>query len=484
VRIGVIANRSPLAGLREDRLSLAEVLAQSMAAVAPTAAAVTLPILVIAMVGGLAIPIFLAATGLVLMVGYCLTHFARRMTSASGLYSYTAKGLGPVPAFLTGWSSILGYAAAAMASALQGGVYLARLLEQLGVSEASSRLGTSLCIVTLSVTAALVLIRGVALSARLALTLEALSVGLVIAVLGMLAAGRPSASIAPLAETPELATMTTATLLAVMAFVGFESAGTLGVETRRPFRTLPQALVWTPLLLAAIYLGAVVLQQLIFEDHSGSILSSSIPVADLVAAEQRTILSVLLDIGILTSWFACLVGSSSAMVRIMFSMGRERVLPAWFGRTHRRFGTPHAAVGVVMPVLAGVTLILIAAGVSLTDALVAFLTLSAFGYLVSYSLVCLAAPLFLHRLGELTRVPLVVGIATFGLTAFLVVWTVLAQTVSNGGVGAVYLVLMGAGVLWLAILQRRDPGRLDGIGVYDEPVVDDLLDQSYGWGRG
>ena len=41
--------------------------------------------------------------------------------------------------------------------------------------------------------------------------------------------------------------------------------------------------------------------------------------------------------GILTSWNSLLLGAS----RLMFSLARSGMLPAWFGRLHPKYGTPH-----------------------------------------------------------------------------------------------------------------------------------------------
>ena len=55
-------------------------------------------------------------------VGYCVGQFSTRMVAVSGLYSYTVKGLLTVPGIAAGWSVVIGYAAAAMASTLGAGL--------------------------------------------------------------------------------------------------------------------------------------------------------------------------------------------------------------------------------------------------------------------------------------------------------------------------------------------------------------------------
>ena len=58
---------------------------------------------------------------------------AQRMAAVSGLYSYTARGLGPRTAISAGWSAVFGYALVAMASLLAVGTYVVELFVNLGL---------------------------------------------------------------------------------------------------------------------------------------------------------------------------------------------------------------------------------------------------------------------------------------------------------------------------------------------------------------
>lgn len=481
-RIDVIGVRSPLAGLNRRQLAFAEVLAQSVSAVAPSAAAVTLPVLVIAWTGAAALPVFIGAGLLVLMVAYCVTQFARRMTSAGGVYSYTAKGLGPRAAYTVGWSLLIGYGGAAMTSALGGGIYLASLLDTATPLSFTSGL-VAACAVGIAGVAGLLMVRGIRLSARVSLTLEVVSVAFVIAVLALLVGSTPDTPPHQVGGPASFDSVSAALLLAVMSFVGFESATTLGVETRRPFLTVPRALVWTPVVLVALYVAVTAAQVWIFAREPVGLLDSPIPLADLTEDRHRSALAVLLDVGILSSWIACLMGSANALVRVLFTMGREGVLPTRLGRTHPAYGTPWVAIAVTVPVVTGLPLLALASQRSLVDALVSFLTLSAYGYLLSYALVCIATPVFLRRLGELTPPPAVVGVAAFATTVFLVGWNLATRSLDDGGVALAFVGLMLVGWTRLLVLGRRDPGCMDRIGAYDEPVLDDLFEPDSTWER-
>jgi amino acid transporter len=474
-RLGVIRNDSPLVGLHRRQLGFPEVLAQSVAAVAPSAAAVTIPGIVIALAGGAAIWAFVAAAVIVILVGYCVTQFARRMASASGLYSYTAKALGVPAAFTTGWSLMIGYAGAAMASALGGGIYLGSLAGLLGLDHPHSQLTLAICVLLVATAAAALMVGGIQLSARVSLALEVVSVALVLAILVTLILSDSTSAGGTFDVRPGFDGATLGVLLAVTSFVGFESSGTLGAEARNPFTAVPRALLWTPVALAVLYLVAVGAQTTLFEGQPASLLSGGSPVADLAKLQESSVLSFLLDLGIFSSWFACLMGSTNALVRVLFSMGREGVCPSWFGRAHSRFGTPVTSIAAAVPVIAVVPLVVVHLRASLMEVFVDLLTLSAYGYLVSYGLVCIAAPVFLRKLGELTPAPVVVGLSAATVIVFLVCWTITSFGFAHGSFAVVYVVVMLLGWARLGYLRWRRPGVLDEVGVYDEPIASDMM---------
>ena len=97
-----IRSRSPVAGLPRGRLSFVEVLGQSVAAVAPSAVMVTVPVLILPAAGHATVPVFVATTFLFLAVGYYITQFSTRMVAVSGdqvvsyVHNAAAEGMGKI----------------------------------------------------------------------------------------------------------------------------------------------------------------------------------------------------------------------------------------------------------------------------------------------------------------------------------------------------------------------------------------------------
>ncbi|GEL16529.1 APC family permease [Pseudonocardia asaccharolytica] len=469
--------RSPVHGLARRHLGPLDVFAQSVSGAAPAAAMSATPVIVAATAGPATTWSFLVATVLALLIGTCIGRFTRRMAAAGSLYSLTAKGLGPGWAFGCGVALLVGYGALAMAALAGAAIYLDTLIVRAGLGAPGSRpvLVTAVCaLAILAVTLALV---GVRLSARVVLLVEAISISLMVLIFAVLLGSEGSSGVPPADAVPGpgLGGIAAGVLPALAAFIGFEAATALGVEARRPFQTIPRAVQWTAGISGLLYLFAAYTQVVGFADVPGGLAGQTEPVPQLAAAHGRLWLSVLLDLGIAMSFFACALATGSALVRVLFSMARDGIAPAAFGATHRRYRTPHVAIAVALPIAAGVPALLLALGMPAGRVLSELLTVATVGYLVAYLLVCLAAPLFLRRIGELTTPPVVVTAVIVPILLVVLIAFVVSSLGRPLPIVAGLLVVVGA--VWLVWLRLRRPDRLAGIGAYDETVAADVFDE-------
>ncbi|MGY1671695.1 APC family permease [Geodermatophilus sp. SYSU D00710] len=478
-----LPGRSPVAGLRRRRLGLAEVLAQSVATLAPSAAMVAVPSIVLVQAGSRTLPALLCASVLVVLVGWCLTQFARRMAAVGGTYSYTAKGLGPGAALVGGWALVIGYAAVAMGALVGAGIYLAGAV---GVRASTPAVLTG--VVAVGVVVGACAIRGVRVSARVTLALEVVSITLVLVVLAALLAALPAdgGTAAATVDRPvDWPAAAVGVVLWVIAFMGFESSATLGVEARRPLVTVSRAVLWTPVVAGVLFVLATVAQVALLGRAPLEVLTGPAPLAALADRGGLAWLPTALDLGIAASFSAGVAGAVNALARVLFSMGREGVLPRSLGRTHRRFETPHVALAAVLPAVVGVPVAALSLGAGPRAVLTDLLTVSVFGYVVAYALACSAMPAFLRRIGELTLPALVAGLATGGV--WLVGLGVAVVGGSWGGGRTAALVFLGAmvpGLAWFALLRVRSPDRLRAVGVYDQATVGSVLPGSVRDGSG
>jgi amino acid transporter len=465
--------RSPVSGLDRHRLSPLPVLAQSVAAVAPSGAMATIPAIVVGATGSSALLAFLAAMAVCLLVASCIRRFACRMRAAGGLYTFTAKALHPVAALASGWSAIVGYAAVAMAGLVAVGLHLADIAVHLGVP---ADVGPALAVPSLLLAGAAawtLMHRGIRLSATVTLLVECLSIVLVLAVLGVLIAvvlpsARPGQAFSFDIDLPALAL---GTVVALSAFVGFESATTLGVEAHRPLQTVPSALRWTVPAAGVLYLLSVAVQSLALSVPGAP--PAGTPLAGLVSLHEAGMMSIVLDLAVVTSFFSCTLASVNALSRVLFCMGREGVLPARLGRAHPRHRTPSRALATVMPAVLAVPAVFILAGAQ-AHALGDLLTLSAFGYLGSYLACCVGVPLFLRRIGELTRTAALVAALAATSLALVAVYAAARALDERPLVVVVFAAAPLIAAVVGVVLGHRAPQRLARVGIYDETSQEDL----------
>ena len=461
-----LRRRSPVHGLDRRNLGPVEVLAQSVSSAAPAAGMATVPAIVATSAGTATVWSFVLATALAVLVGTCIGSFTRRMAAAGSLYSLTAKGLPPAAAFASGAALLAGYTVLVMAALTGAAIYLQSLLARFG-GPASPVVG-AVIVVVLAAVAAVPVLRGVRLSARIVLAVEAVSIALMLTIFGVLLGSAPLPVPDGAAETG-LGGVAAGVLPALAAFIGFEAATTLGVEARRPFRSVPRAVVGTAVVVGVLVVIAAYTQITLF---AGGLAGQPEPVVALAGAGGPPWLALLLDIGIATSFVACTLATGNALVRVLFSMGRDGIAPRMLGATHRRYRTPHVAIAVALPVVAAVPAALLAAGVPGPEVLTILLTVATAGYLVGYLLVCLAAPLFLRKIDELTVAPVVVTAIT--VPALAVACAAFVLSALGGPVPVTLAALFAGALCWYLYLRWRRPRELAGIGVYDETSAADV----------
>ncbi|MGZ8179518.1 APC family permease [Williamsia sp. SKLECPSW1] len=463
--------RSRLAGLDRRSLGRADVAAQSVAVMAPCAAGATVPLLIAesgaALIGSIVVAVLLAG-----LVSRVLTEFASRLAAPGALYTYAAKGLGPAAGFATAAAMILGYGALAMFTLTETSVYLLRVV---GVDRPSATVVVA-AIATVGLVSTVVLLRGIRASARVGLVVEMVAVTILIAVAVTVVAtvhGRIDLSALTAAPTG-LADFATGVALATCALIGFESAASLSVEARTPLRSVPSA-IRDSLVLGAVVVLVVAVAQGIGRASAPAPLVVDGNLDSLVGRVGEGWLAPVVDLGVVASFLACTIACVTALARLLLSLSREGVLPTGFGSTHVRHKTPVVAITASMTVIVAIPVVVAASGATLTAMVGSLAAAPVIGFIASYVIVSVAAPVFLHRLGEL-RAPIVAvsvaAAAAFGVVGVVFVATIVDTAWGLGAVGA--LIWFLAAAMTYAVLRRRQPERLRLIGVHDTPTRADL----------
>jgi amino acid transporter len=134
---------------------------------------------------------------------------------------------------------------------------------------------------------------------------------------------------------------------AFWSWVGFEMAPNYGEESRNPKKNVPRAMYISVIGLGIFY--AVTSWASLTGYHSFSEAASVAQTNSLnfyfIPAQHHAglLLKDLLSWFIITGSFACGMAFHNTTARYLYSLGRERVLPAVLGRTHPRWHSPHIA---------------------------------------------------------------------------------------------------------------------------------------------
>ena len=386
--------RQSISGLRSECLKFPEVIAQSIANIAPTVTPTINAALVFASAGTGTWFAFVIATVGLFFVCLNINQFARRSASPGSLYAYIARGLGPTAGVITGWSLILAYLFTAMAVMSGFANYADILLSAIGL-----HVSTIFLYAICTGVAWYVAYRDIELSTIMMLGLEGISVGLIL-ILGLIILGKHGFAV----DASQLTLQGTnpgnvvlGLVLAVFSYVGFESATTLGDEAKNPLKNIPRAVIVSTVVSGIFFIIISYIEILGFEGAKVTFDKSTAPLNDLANFAGVGFFGVLISLGAVVSFFACTLASINAGSRIFFSMGRHGIFHSLVGRTHGGHETPHIAVTIaaLLVFLAPASTTLF--GVKVLDNYGYFGTVATYGFLVAYILVSIAAPRYLAR---------------------------------------------------------------------------------------
>jgi amino acid transporter len=382
-------------------------LSPSVAVVAPSASMAAIICLAFVSAGNATWLSYLFAGIGLGFVGLNINQFARLSASPGSLYSYTTMALGPAAGVLVGWGWLVAYVGCGIALAGAAANFMLLLFH--------SPTGAAWPYITYTLAILIpwyVAYRDIKLSAKLMLLLEFTSIALLtLLVLGVFA----KTGVKVYAPQLSLGGFTTkgfflAIVLAVFCNIGFESSTSLGEEAKNPLKTIPRAVI------GAVAIGSTfyVLSSFAIVGGfaaSGTTLDGNADVlATLTSYLHMGWLGPIMTTMVLISALGCTLGSFNAACRIMFAMAHHGVIHKSVAGAHKTHETPHVSVTVC----AAVSLIIgyFCMGYwqcALTDILNDVSTMATYGFLVGFVLICIAAPIYLKRLGKLTLSAIVIS---------------------------------------------------------------------------
>lgn len=389
------STRPVVPDLRRNYLSFPDTMAQSIANIAPTATpALAIP-LVAANAGMGTWFVYLLATVGLALVGMNISAFARRFATSGSMYTYVTRGLGATAGFLSGWGLLAAYLFTAMATLLAFGIFVNQIIGHFGKEVPSILLyavgGGAIWYLAY---------KDIKFSSVLALFLEFVSVGL-IAVMGSIVLANTGFKIDTAQFSLQGVTLSgldLAMVLAVFSFVGFESAATLGKESRNPFWAIPRAIIISTVVVGLFFALMSYIQVVGFGSLS-ELTNSESPMNDLTTKYHVGWFGLLIDFGASISFFSCSLASINAASRIMYAMGRDKIFHESIGRAHSTNQTPHIAVTICSVLNFLVPTLMV--GLKPMDAYGYLGTSATYGFLLVYILISIATTVYLSREGQL-----------------------------------------------------------------------------------
>jgi len=389
-------------GLKREYLAIWEVIAQSVANIAPVAGPTLIIPLVFDSAQGGTWLVYLSATIAMLLVSYHVNTFARKSASAGALYTFVFQGLGPTWGAISGWSLLIAYLGTA-ASVLGGSANYVIVLAHLVVGP---HLDFAVALVAMLAVAGIcwsLAYKDIKLSARFMLLVECCSVGLIllVAFAFLFKTNRVIDHAQLVLAGTNASGIRLGLVLAIFSFVGFESATVLGREAKDPLRSIPRAVVWSVVLAGVFFVFMSYILVLAFRGAAISLGDSNAPLSVLATAAGIPVFGVVIAVGAALSQCACGLASITAAARVTYTMGQHGLLHASTRKVHESHATPHVAVSICSVVAAAVPVVLLLRHVALMDIFGYLGSVATYGFLVAYILIAIGGPFFLRRRGEL-----------------------------------------------------------------------------------
>ncbi len=390
---------SATAQVRSGVLGFPTLVAQSIALISPTMTAVLIVPLTFSYAGNGTWLSYLFAT---LMLGFVVMNlkvFSSRSASAGSMYAYIGRGLGAKSGVLAGWTLLWAYGFIAIAGLTGFSIFVNQFLDAIGVDLSVPAI---VCFAVSALLCWFVAYKDIRVSSLLMLVLEGLSMFLIVALCVTMVVRHGS-----IVDTPQLRLegvsghgLMLAVVTCIFSLVGFESATALGGEAKNPLVNIPRAVRWSLIITGTFFILVSYVEVMGARDHGLSLADLSAPLDSLADAYGVGYLKAPICLGAILSFFSLTLSCVNAGARILMPMARHGMFSGHIGKVHVHNRTPHVAVTAYTAIIFAVVAVLLIFNDPLTifgDAG----TLAAFGFLLVYFMVSVAAPAYLRARGEL-----------------------------------------------------------------------------------
>ncbi|MFD2514783.1 amino acid permease [Pontibacter locisalis] len=317
-----------------------------------------------------------------LFAGLCYAEFASMIPVAGSAYTYGYATLGEFIAWIIGWDLVLEYLFGAATVAVGWSGNFVSLLKSLGITipaaiasaplayngasfEATGTIINLPAIILILVMTALLVV-GIQESAKFNNIIVVVKVVIVLLVIGFGFQYVDSANWEPFIPGKEILTdgssrygwqgVVAGAAIVFFSYIGFDAVSTAAQEAKNPQRDMPIGMLASLGVCTILY----VLMSLVL---TGIVPYESLNVPDPVLLALQAAgpglkwLYFLTGVGAVAGLASVVLVMLMAQPRIFYSMSRDGLLPAFFGKVHPKYNTPYVPTiitGVVAAIIAGI----------------------------------------------------------------------------------------------------------------------------------
>lgn len=349
-----VAKNGKINNLENNQLNFVEVIALSVAIIAPTFAMSMNVGLMASTVSYSVSMVFLVSTILMGSVAVSFVKFNEYFPSAGSVYTFTEKSLGENAASISGWTLSLTYIAFSAGCSSAFGSLFASFVKDLTGLNISWIIFALICEVLIW----FISYTDIKLSTNIMLVIESISILLVIliAVIILIKVGSTKGlSLIPFKRNGNtFSNFGTGIVYAILCFGGFEGASSLGEESKNPKKSIPLAIASTVVITGIVFIFVSYAEVIGFGVSDSGIQAlkkSPSTIVELSKNYMGSLFTILITLAISISAFSTALGSMTAGSRLLYSMSKDGNIPKAFSNVHPEHHTPYIALNIILAII-------------------------------------------------------------------------------------------------------------------------------------